>query len=314
MKKRIGLLAYGETGSAALRGLMNRFEVLWIIVPPEELQREVQKSKGVEDLARSINVRVVKTNSSQEIEKLIRESKPLAVVISSYNKILPAKILSQSKFINIHHGDLPNFRGRANINWAIILGKKEIGLIFHEAIPNLDEGSIYEQIRVPITYSDTVRTVYEKFNKKIEKDVARVVQRVIDGDLGIPQKGNATYCCTRLPQDGYIDWNKTSLEIYNLIRGVTKPYAGAFTFFEGKKMIIWESEIPQNPPEFVGRIPGRVVAIHKDRGVEILTGDSTLIIRTVSYNGEEQNASNFINSVKKTLGVDMELIMKLLLS
>ena len=101
MKKRIGLLAYGETGSAALRGLMNRFEVLWIIVPPEELQREVQKSKGVEDLARSINVRVVKTNSSQEIEKLIRESQPLAVVISSYNKILPAKILSQSKFINI---------------------------------------------------------------------------------------------------------------------------------------------------------------------------------------------------------------------
>ena len=103
-----------------------------------------------------------------------------------------------------------------------------------------------------------------------------------------------------MPQDGLIDWQKTSLEIDRLIRAVTKPYPGAFTFFEGKRMIVWTGKIPKNPRIFEGRIPGRVVGLYPD-GVEVLSGDSSIIIKNINYENQEKNARDVIKSVKKTL-------------
>ncbi|RJQ38226.1 methionyl-tRNA formyltransferase [Candidatus Microgenomates bacterium] len=296
-----GLFAYGETGFAALRGLMSDFEVKWIIL---SLAQGSQDTISVESLALKQKIPVYKINSANDLFKIINKNIPEIVIISSYDKVLPEKILSLTKFINIHHGDLPRWRGRANINWAIINGRKDIGLTFHEAIPNLDEGNIYKQISVPITNMDTVKSVYDKFNYLIEKNIAEVAKKVVGGFPGKPQIGRGTYCCTRLPEDGYIDWSKKSSQIYNLIRGLTKPYPGAFTYFEGKKMIIWDAQIPANPKKFEGRIPGRIVQIQKGYGVEVLTGDSTIIVKNVQYEGKDIDVGNIIKSVKKTLGIN----------
>lgn len=295
---KVGLFAYGETGLAALRGLIRGFDILWIIVPP--------KGKlPVVDYGKSQKIPVVETDSIEEIFGLVKKTEPDIVVISSFNKILPEKILSLSKFINVHHGDLARWRGRANINWAIILGRKNIGLTFHEAIADLDAGNIFAQYKVPITRKDTVKTVYDRFNQIIEKNISRIVRKILKGFRGRPQKRSPTYCCTRLPEDGYIDWSKTSEEIYNLIRALTKPYPGAFTYFQGKKMIIWDSEIPKNPKIYEGRIPGRITKIYKNYGVEVLTDDSSIVIKTVNYAGSDLNASKMIRSVRNTLGLNI---------
>ena len=312
--KKLGLFAYGETGLSALKGLVNYFEVLWIITPPKGL--ETQDSSSVEEMAKDKGIKIVRTNSNSEIYDLISKDIPAAVVISTYNKILSEKILKLTKFINIHHGALPRWRGRANINWAIILGRDEIGLTFHKASIDLDSGDIYAQFMVPITKDDNVKTVYDKFNNLIEMNLSDIVKKVIEGIKGKKQEMKGTYCCTRLPEDGLIDWKNGTIQIDRLVRALTKPYPGAFTYFEGKKLIIWESEIPKNPNIYEGRIPGRVVAIHRERGVEILTGDSSIIIKNVEYDGKETNASEVINSVKKTLGINIvqlyEAVQKLL--
>lgn len=304
----IGLLAYGETAPYALKGLIKEFSVLWIVTPPETRQAPLE----VEQIAIGNNIPIHKTNSNQQLKKLVEQTKPAAVVISSYNKILQEDILDKSTFINIHHGDLPRFRGRANSNWAIILGRTEIGLTFHQVAVDLDAGRIYRQHIVPILKTDTVKTMYDKFNKIIEEDLAMVVDKVLKGYKGEEQKGEATYCITRLPEDGYVDWNQKTEQIDRFIRALTKPFPGAFTYYKGKKMVVWDSEIPTNPKVFEGRIPGRIVQIHTN-GVEILTGDSSIIIKNVLYTGREATANEFITSVKSSLGINfIELYEKVM--
>lgn len=300
----VGLFAYGEMGPAALKALISSYQVLWIIIPPRDYGN-LQDSSQVESIAEENGIKMVETNSNAEIYDLVSKETPEAVIIASYNKILSQKILKMTRFINIHHGDLPRFRGRANINWAIIIGRDEIGLTFHEAIPDLDAGNIYAQYKIPITQDDTVSTVYDKVNKIIELNLCAIIKKVIKGYRGKKQSGKPTYCCTRLPEDGLINWQSSTKEIFNLIRALTKPYPGAFTYFNGKKLIIWDSEVPKNPKIYEGRIPGRVIEIHKDYGVEVLTGDSSIIIKNINYGKEDLNSAKIIKSVKQTLGINL---------
>lgn len=307
--KKVGLFAYGETGASAFKGLVDSYELVWVIIPPYNGLR-VQDSSEVEKLAVEKGVKIVRINSAKDVCDLISKDLPDIVVISSYNKILPKEILGLTKFINIHHGDLPRWRGRANINWAILLGRKEIGLTFHEAIPNLDAGRIYARFMVSISDTDTVKNVYDKFNLIIEKEMENVIEKVLSGFQGEEQKGEATYCCTRIQEDGLIDWSKDSLTIDRLIRALTKPYSGAFTYFNNKKLIIWDAEIPKELKKYEGRIPGRVISVNKDLGVEVLTGDSSLTIKDVNYEGEDLDISRLVRSTKDTLGINFVQLLE----
>lgn len=303
--KTVGLFAYGESSYSALKSLLNQFKVLWIITSPKDTKDDDKNLLSVELLAKKSGIKIIRTNTKKNIAEIIAKKIPDAVVISTYNKILGSDILKFTKFINIHHGDLPRFRGRASINWALINDRKEIGLTFHQATTDLDAGNIYAQYIVRITDIDTVKTIYDKFNDLIEQHTAKIVEKVIKGFKGKKQKGRLTYCCTRLPEDGYIQWDKTSREIYNLVRALTYPYPGAFTYFEGKKLYIWSCEIPPNPKSYEGRIPGRIIGIHKGYGVEVLTKDSSIIIKDVTYNGKNLKASEVIASVKTSLGINI---------
>lgn len=303
--KKVGLFAYGQTGLFALKSLLRKFEVSFIITPPSNARKTENEILPVESLAKENKIEIFKIKGKKKLLNIFNKKKADAVIISTYNQMLGSDILKSSRFINIHHGDLPRFRGRANINWAIINNRKKIGLTYHEATPVLDGGNIYAQYLVPITASDTVSSMYDKFNRIIEKDTGKIVEEVLNGLKGKKQKGKATYCCTRLPEDGYIDWQKKSREIDNLVKALTTPYPGAFTYYEGKKILIWTCEIPKKTKVYEGRIPGRITEIIKGYGVEVLTGDSSIIIKDVTYQGKNTNASYVISTVKTTLGISL---------
>lgn len=309
--KKIGLLAYGETGYSALKSLLGSFEVKWIVVP--ENISDAQDSQAVERLAKRNGIKVYRIRSVEGLRQILQNDLPDVVVISSFNLIIPPDVILLTKFINVHHGDLPRFRGRANINWAIINGRKAIGLTIHDVESDLDSGNIYASYKVKITRKDSVKTVYEKFNKILVENLADVVSKVINGYKGVPQKGKATYCCTRLPEDGYIHWEDSTENITNLIRALTTPFPGAFTFLDNKKLYIWDYALPENPRVFEGRIPGRIIGVYPGTGVEVLTGDGSIVIKNVTIEGKNKNASYVIKSVKKTLGINMVKIYEKML-
>lgn len=212
-------------------------------------------------------------------------------------------IPSKGTFI-IHDSLLPKYRGFAPMNWAIINGEKETGVTLFQIAEGVDSGPIVDQEAVLMGPNDTAKMVDEKIIPLYEKIVVRNLPGFESGNIKlIPQdESQATYSCKRTPEDGFIDWKRPAREIYNLIRGLSHPFPGAFTTLQGKKIWIWEAQLPERKEHYVGVVPGR--AIGKKNGmIEVLTGDGVLCLRKLQYEGnEEKEAKDISISVKDTFG------------
>jgi methionyl-tRNA formyltransferase len=113
----------------------------------------------------------------------------------------------------------------------------------------------------------------------------------------------ATFFCARTPRDGLIDWTATTAEIDRLIRGLTHPYPGARTSYQGEELIVWEAEPVDPQPVYEGRVPGRPAGFAGDGTADILTGDGVLRLRRVQgANGVPVPAHEIVRSFKTTLG------------
>jgi len=300
---RLLLLGLGVTALSALEALAGRFEVVGVVREPTP---GPDGGDEVIELATKLGVPVSQDASMRSVSALVESLRPDCVVISSYNRILAPDLLNLSRFINVHYAPLPKYRGRANVNWAIINGEKAAGISIHRVSPGLDAGNILFQETIPISDIDTVATLYERLNAIQRRALGDAVKRFLAGDEGAPQdESQATYCCARLPEDGAIDWSRGTLEIDRLIRALAAPYPGAFTWFEGRRLTIWAATPVADGPRFVGRVPGRVVAVSKSEGtVDVLTGDGALRLFEAQYDGvAPAPAASIIKSVKATLGL-----------
>ncbi len=307
---RVVLLGLGITAFSALEALAERFKVVAVV-------REVADDPGSPDetieLAIKLDLPVCHDTSLHSVRTLIENLQPDCVVVSSYNRILPSDLLTQSQFINVHYAPLPEYRGRANVNWAIINGEKFAGISIHCMVPGLDAGNILFQETIPITDADTITTLYDRLNAIQRHVLGETVAQLLAGAEGAPQDENqASYGCTRLPEDGEINWSGETLAIDRLIRALAPPYPGAFTWFEGRRMTIWSARPLTDGPRFAGRVPGRIVAVSKSDGtVDVLTGDGLLRVLEVQYDGESPvPAASIIKSIKATLGLRVSDLLK----
>ena len=143
--------------------------------------------------------------------------------------------------LNTHGSLLPAYRGRAPINWVLVNGETETGVTLHYMTPRPDDGDIVAQERIAIAEDDTAKTLHHKaaatttvlLNKALPLIKANDAPRVPQDD------SKASYYGGRKPEDGEIDWGKSADEIYNLVRAVTRPYPGAFTFMGDRKCTFW---------------------------------------------------------------------------
>ena len=102
----------------------------------------------------------------------------------------------------------------------------------------IDSGPILEQEKYKIEYDDTVLTIHEKTFEIFPRLLLKAIEKIEIGDYRgkIQDESKATYYHRRKPEDGEIKWDfHTVREVHNLIRGLTHPYPGAFTYFRGKK-------------------------------------------------------------------------------
>jgi methionyl-tRNA formyltransferase len=154
-----------------------------------------------------------------------------------------------------------------------------------------DAGDIVDQERVEIAFTDTARDIFCKVTDAAVRVIARVWPLLRDGKAArIPMNlSEGSYFGGRKPADGQIDWTKSAVQIYNLIRGVTHPYPGAFTCLGGKKVIIWQAW----PVEGNGK-PGHILS---QSPLLIGTGQGVLEIRSLQIEGgRELSAEEFVMS------------------
>ncbi|BAZ47952.1 methionyl-tRNA formyltransferase [Nostoc sp. NIES-4103] len=297
------LIGIGTTTFSALKSLLAKCNVQGLV---RNIDAESYADDPVVSLAEQAGIPIFSDTSQKQIKSLILQFQPDCVVVSSYNQILPAELIELSTFINVHYSPLPYYRGRANVNWAIINDEPCAAISIHKISPSLDEGNILFQQLIPIGFNDNVADIYNKLNQIQEEHLQDTVIKTLNGYEGVPQNNaEATYCCTRLPEDGEINWSASTIAIDCLIRALVSPFPGAYTYFQGKKLLVWQAQPVDNAPLYVGRIPGRVIGRSKTEGfVDVLTGDGILRIWEVQFPGEQKTApANIIKSVKSTLGL-----------
>ena len=158
----------------------------------------------------------------------------------------PLLALARRGALNMHGSLLPQYRGRAPVNWAVIRGESRTGATLHYMTEAPDAGDIVDQQEVPILPDDTAFDVFRKVAVAAEIVLWRSLHALVVGTAPrIPQsRESASYFGRRRPQDGRIDWNADAKTVHDLVRGVAPPYPGAFTLVCGHTLRIlrtkWE--------------------------------------------------------------------------
>ncbi|MTC28913.1 bifunctional UDP-4-amino-4-deoxy-L-arabinose formyltransferase/UDP-glucuronic acid oxidase ArnA [Providencia alcalifaciens] len=177
----------------------------------------------------------------------IREMKPDVIFSFYYRDMLSEELLALAPkgAFNLHGSLLPKYRGRAPINWALLNGESETGVTLHKMVAKADAGDIVAQEKVAITDTDTALTLHAKVREAAEVLLDKTLPLIEAGSYKTTaqDESQASYFGRRSADDGQIDWNRSAKEINCLIRAVTEPYPGAFTYLGARKMIIWRARV-----------------------------------------------------------------------
>ena len=178
-----------------------------------------------------------------------------------YRDLLPESILAKAGkgAFNLHGSLLPRYRGRAPLNWVLVNGEDRTGLTLHHMVARADAGDIVGQCEVSIDEADTAHTLQQKMAAAAARLLAELLPAIKSGTAPrSPQdETQATYVGRRTPADGFIDWQQPARTVRNLVRAVTQPYPGAFTYAGDRKLMIWAANVSDQPHD---RQPGTIIA------------------------------------------------------
>lgn len=226
----------------------------------------------------------------------------------SWRYLVPRAVYEHARaaFV-IHDSLLPASRGFSPTVWAIANGDDHTGATLFEISEEVDAGDIVDQVRVPIADDETVTTVIERVTDSYVDLLERNLSRLLDGTAPRRPQDHAaaTFCARRTPEDNRLCWDLPTRRVYDLVRAVTRPYPGAFTTLDGRRLRVWAAVPEDGAGRWVGRAPGRVVGVRPGEGSVVLTGDSGLLVQEVQLEGEQPRcAADVLNTVGQTLGAD----------
>ena len=198
--------------------------------------------------------------------------------------------------INIHASLLPNLRGAAPIQWAVINGEIETGVCSMRMEKGMDTGDILLTAKEPVKPDDTAGTLHDRLAVSGATVLIDTLKAYADDSIQpIPQDHNlATYAPMLTKDDGLINWNKTADSLVNFIRGVT-PWPGAYTFWGDRRLKIFKS-IPLAAE--ISESPGTVLKGFPDE-LRVATGEGVLSIQEIQgASGKRMAIKDFLRGHK----------------
>jgi methionyl-tRNA formyltransferase len=178
---------------------------------------------------------------------------------------------------------LPHGRGRSPMNWALVTGRRIFYTHLFQYRPGVDDGPIAGVQTFDITPYDTCHTLHFKNMISMVTLCTRLLPSILDGSVVMtPQpKENTSYWPKRSAEDGLLFWEDPTEQIYNIVRGVTRPFPGAFTFLDndpGQKVFIWRAIPFDSRLTWAGSSPGDILEVFYDGSFVVRTGDDTLLV------------------------------------
>ncbi len=236
------------------------------------------------------------TFKTEEALEALRALRPDLIVVIAYGRILPQAVLDIPTYgaVNIHASLLPEYRGAAPVQRAIIDEKKVTGVTLMKLDAGMDTGDMIAVKEVPISLSVTAGELLDRLSAIGAEELLKILPD-LPGALAkaVPQdESRATYAEKLTKDMGRIAWEKPAETLHALARGMY-PNPGTYTFFRGKRIKIHKTLLGENAPE--GAHPGEIISL-RDGILWIACGKGTLgIARLQPENHKQMNAADFIN-------------------
>ena len=259
---RVAFLGSQEIGAACLEVILSQQHEIVGVGTFEPASHE----KWKDDVARIARERGLPTlrarrfKTTDAIEEL-KAARPDILLAIGWRWILPAEVLAipPKGCLGIHGSLLPRLRGFAPVNWALIRDEKETGPSLFYFDEGMDTGDIVGQRPFPITDEDDAATVRARVAKESVALLEEMLPRLAAGTAPRRQQDHsqATYGEQRRPEDGRIDWTWEPRRVFNFVRGLTRPYPGAWAELDGVVVKIWKARVVGGKGKGAGIVEAR---------------------------------------------------------
>lgn len=228
-----------EFASTSLKRLVAEgYNIVAVVTTPDKPAGRGQKvhQSDVKLTAQELGLPILQPEKLRD-EAFLRElealNPDLGIVIAF--RMLPEVVWAMPRLgtFNLHASLLPEYRGAAPINWAIINGDKETGVTTFLLNHEIDKGAIIEQERTVIAPEDNIGTLYDRLMEIGSHLVIRTVEKLAEGNYTTTEQMHIDEATLRpapkiFKEDGRIDWRRPAENIHNLVRGLS-PYPAAWT-------------------------------------------------------------------------------------
>lgn len=218
----------------------------------------------------------------------LRALTPDAVAVVAYGRILPQEVLDipPKGCINIHASLLPEYRGSAPYQWAVLDGKQETGVTAMYLCREMDAGDIIDMVKTPIGAEETAGELLDRLAELGAGLLSKTLKAMEQGDVAaMPQDGSrATYAPMLDKSMCPIDWNRTAEQIHAHVRGLN-PWPVATMELSGKNFKVYSCTVVEGSGE-----PGTVLGLTKT-GLRIACGEGAIEVRTLQAEGGKRMAA-----------------------
>ncbi|MGY5954983.1 bifunctional UDP-4-amino-4-deoxy-L-arabinose formyltransferase/UDP-glucuronic acid oxidase ArnA [Kosakonia sp. BK9b] len=277
------VFAYHDMGCVGVQALIDAgFEIAAIFTHPDN----ASENHFFGSVARIAAERGIPVYAPEEVNHplwvdRIRGMNPDVIFSFYYRNLLCSDILNSARIgaFNLHGSLLPAYRGRAPLNWVLVNGETETGVTLHRMVERADAGGIVAQQHVTIADSDEALTLHRKLSEAAQSLLRSALPAIKSGTFSetAQDDSKASYYGRRTPEDGRLDWEKPAQTLHNLVRAVSDPWPGAYSFAGTHKFIVWKSRVrndlaPARPGTVLSVAP--LVVACTDGALEILTGQA----------------------------------------
>ena len=250
----------------------------------------------VKEVALEAGIPVYQPKRIREPEnlELLKSCQPDVIVVVAFGQIIPEEILKLPKHgcINVHASLLPDYRGAAPIQWAVINGEKESGVTTMRMDAGLDTGDMILQEIIPLAPKETGGSLFDKLSETGAKLLIRTLEALENDTAQFvkqPKDSPTPYAAMLKKEMGRIDWGKDAASIECLIRGLN-PWPSAYTTYQGKTLKIWAADV-EEAVDVTGTadraLPGTIVEVTK-KTLKVQTGNGLLSIKELQMEGKKR--------------------------
>lgn len=299
-KKRDLRIIYMGTPEFAVPSLdilvQNNINVVAIITAPDKPAGRGNKAQKLplKDYAIENNIPLLQPTNLKNpefLEELRSFNANLQIVVAF--RMLPETVWNMPEYgtFNLHASLLPNYRGAAPINWAVINGETETGCTTFFLKHQIDTGDIIMQYKEPVLAEDNVGSLYERLMNNGADLVLKSVQQIENDEVVLtPQKvlPETKEAPKIFKETCEIDWTKNSIEIHNFVRGLS-PYPCAWTTLLEKNCKIYATEILTEEQESELENPeNKNILTDNKKYVYLKTGDGFISIKEIQLQGKKR--------------------------